>query len=125
MRHRFFVTKSCGVFVSIFSIYFESPKPQLHVEYGHRQGYRGLPNHFVKGCNHIPPPKMNMSPEKGPSLYKGKFIFQPSIFRGYVNFQGYTTLLTCAACRKSLKDFRSTLLKLTTSSEVNAKHVND
>ena len=32
-----------------------------------------------KGCY---PPKVNMSPEKGPFL-KGHFIVQPSIFRGY------------------------------------------
>ena len=51
---------SCGVFVSIFSIYFESPKPQAH---SHRQSYRGLPNHFVKGCNHILPPEINISHE--------------------------------------------------------------
>ena len=32
------------------------------------------------------PPKSHMSPKKGPCL-KGKFIFQPSIFR-YVSLQG-------------------------------------
>ena len=33
-----------------------------------------------------PPENERMSPEKGPFL-KGHFIFQPSIFRGYVSFQ--------------------------------------
>ena len=35
------------------------------------------------------PPKIKMSLEKGP-FFSGKFIFQSSIFRGYVSFQGST-----------------------------------
>ncbi len=34
-----------------------------------------------------PPKKHNMSPWKG-TILKGNFIFQPSIFKGYVSFQG-------------------------------------
>ena len=37
--------------------------------------------------HHYPPQKNNMSPEKG-TILKGKFIFQPSILREYVSFQG-------------------------------------
>ncbi len=37
----------------------------------------------------ISPWKINMSPEKG-TMLEGKFIFQTSIFRGYVGFQGGT-----------------------------------
>ncbi len=36
-----------------------------------------------------PPPKINMFPLKRDHFWKGHVIFQPSIFRGYLSFQGH------------------------------------